>query len=119
VAVFQQQNTEKHVRYQQPRDSSRAREPIVFASPMMMLTPRGLMLGAGTILVAAEATRKLKSLKGREQAVLALLSAAYGSAVEPSVLSNIERAAKSWAEGDDFTAHIHLAGLAHRIRGIR
>jgi hypothetical protein len=109
VAVFQQQNTEKHVRYQQPRDSSRAREPIVFASPMMMLTPRGLMLGAGTILVAAEATRKLKSLKGREQAVLALLSAAYGSAVEPSVLSNIERAAKSWAEGDDFTAHIHLA----------
>jgi hypothetical protein len=47
--------------------------------------------------------------------------------VAPSVLGNIERAAKSWSEGDDFTAHIHLAhtGLralddfpraAHRLR---
>jgi hypothetical protein len=43
------------------------------------------------------------------------------------VLGNIERAAKSWREGDDFTAHLHLAytGLralddfplaAHRLR---
>jgi len=66
-------------------------------------------------------------LKGREQEVLALLSAAYGAAVAPSVLDNIERAAKSWCEGGDFTAHIHLAhtGLhqlddfpraAHRLR---
>jgi hypothetical protein len=48
----------------------------------------------------------------------------------PSVLGNIERAAKSWSEGDDFTAHIHLAhtGLralddfpkaAHRLRMAR
>jgi hypothetical protein len=41
--------------------------------------------------------------------VLALLSAAYGRAIAPSVLGNIERAAKSWSQGDDFTAHIHLA----------
>jgi hypothetical protein len=85
------------------------------------------MLGAGTILVPAEGTRKLKSLKGREQQVLALLSAAYATAVAPSVLDNIERAAKSWSEGDDLTAHLHLAhtGLhqladfanaAHRLR---
>jgi hypothetical protein len=115
------------VLYQQPRDGSCAHEPIVIASPMMMFASQGLMLGYGTILVAAEGTRKLKGLKGREQEVLALLSAAYGRAVEPSVLNNIERAAKSWAGGDDFTAHIHLAhtGLralddlpnaAHRLR---
>jgi hypothetical protein len=88
------------------------------------------MLGAGTILVSAEGTRKLKSLQGREQQVLALLSAAYGRAVAPTVLGNIERAAKSWSEGDDFTAHIHLAhtGLralddfstaAHRLRMVK
>jgi hypothetical protein len=115
------------VPYEQPRNGSSAREGLVFASPAMMLTPQGLMLGAGTIVVPAEGVRKLKSLKGREQHVLALLSAAYGWAVAPSVLGNIERAAKSWSEGDDFTAHIHLAhtGLralddfpraAHRLR---
>jgi hypothetical protein len=115
------------VLHEQPRDGSSARERAAFASRAMIFTPQGLMLGAGTILVPAEGTRKLKSLKGREQQVLALLSAAYNTAVAPSVLGNIERAAKSWSEGDDFTAHIHLAhtGLralddfsmaAHRLR---
>jgi hypothetical protein len=73
------------VLYRQPRDSSHAREPIAFASPMMIFTPQGLVLGAGTILAPANGARKLKSLKGREQDVLALLSAAYGRAVAPSV----------------------------------
>ena len=95
--------------HEQPRDGSSAHGRAAFASPAMIFTPQGLMLGAGTILVPAEGTRKLKSLKGREQQVLALLSAAYGTAVAPSVLDNIERAAKSWSQGDDFTAHIHLA----------
>ena len=113
--------------YQQPRNGSLACEGIVFASPAMIFTAQGLMLGACTILVAAEGARKLQSLKGREQRILALLSAAYGRAVAPSVLGNIERAAKSWRAGDDFTAHLHLAhtGLralddfppaAHRLR---
>ena len=55
------------------------------------------MLGAGTVLLPADGARKLKSLKGSEQQVLALLSAAYGAAVAPTVLGNIERAAKCWA----------------------
>jgi hypothetical protein len=97
------------VLYEQPREGSLARERAAFASPAMTFTPHGLMWGAGTILVPAEGARKLQSLKGREQCVLALLSAAYGRAVAPSVLRNIERAAKSWSEGDDFVAHIHLA----------
>ena len=49
----------------------------------MIFTPQGLVLGAGTILVPAEGIRKLESLNGREQQVLALLSAAYNTAVEP------------------------------------
>jgi hypothetical protein len=115
------------VLHEQPRDGSSARDRAAFASRAMIFTPQGLMLGAGTILVPAEGTRKLKSLKGREQQVLALLSAAYNTAVAPSVLGNIERAAKSWSQGDDFTAHIHLAHTrlralddfsmaAHRLR---
>ena len=113
--------------YEQPRDGLLARACAAFASRAMIFTPRGLMLGAGTILVPAEGLRRLKCLTGREREVLALLSAAYGRAVAPSVLGNIERGAKSWSEGDDFTAHIHLAhtGLhpldgfseaAHRLR---
>ncbi len=95
--------------YEQPRDRSLARDRAAFASPAMIFTPQGLILGAGTILVSADGIRKLESLKGREQGVLALLSAAYGTAVASSVLTNIERAAKSWSEGDDCGAHIHLA----------
>jgi hypothetical protein len=41
--------------------------------------------------------------------VLALLSAAYGRAVAPSVLGNIERAVKSWRDGEECLAYIHLA----------
>ena len=67
------------------------------------------MLGAGTLLVAADAARRLSSLRGQEARVLALLSAAYNRAVPPSVLGNIERAAKSWRDGDDSLAYIHLA----------
>ena len=40
---------------------------------------------------------------------MALLSAAYGKAVSPAVLGNIERAGKSWREGDDCLTYIHLA----------
>jgi hypothetical protein len=97
------------VLHEQPRDGALARERAAFASPAMIFTPQGLVLGAGTILVPAEGIRKLESLKGREQQVLALLSAAYNTAVAPSVLGNIERAAKSWSKGDDFVAHIYLA----------
>jgi hypothetical protein len=41
--------------------------------------------------------------------VLALLSAAFGETIAPSVLGNIERAAKAWSDGDDCLAYIHLA----------
>ena len=96
------------------RDAWHARERAVPISPVLNLAPEGLVLGAGTVLVAAEGERRLRSVQGEQARVLALLSAAYGAAVKPSVLGNIERAAKCWREGDDCLAYIHLAhtGLA-------
>jgi hypothetical protein len=75
-------------------------------SPVLNLAPEGLVLGAATVLVPADGPRRLQSLRGREARVLALLCAAYGKVIAPSVLGNIERAAKAWREGDDCLAYI-------------
>ena len=91
------------------RVAARAGESIFPISTVMHLASEGPVLGAGTLVVAADTARRLSSLGGQEARVLALLSAAYNRAVPPSVLGNIERAAKSWREGDDSLAYIHLA----------
>lgn len=75
----------------------------------MYFSPDGLALGAGTILLPAVAPRHLADLRGEEARLLALLAATYGKPISPSVLGNIERAAKSWHEGDDIAAVVHLA----------
>jgi hypothetical protein len=90
-------------------DAWRAREQAVPISRAMHFASQGLILGAGTVVVAAEGSRRLRGLQGQEARVLALLSAAYGKAVAPSVIGNITRAAKAWSEGDDCLAYIHLA----------
>ena len=97
----------------QLRQVRNARERAVPISQVLNFAPEGLVLGAGTVLVAANGVRRLRSLHGQEMRVLALLSAAYGRAVAPSVLGNIGRALKCWSEGDDCLAYIHLvhAGL--------
>jgi hypothetical protein len=77
--------------------------------PALYFSPDGLALGAGTILLPAVGPRRLANLQGEEARLLALLSATYGKAISPSVLGNIERAAKSWRDGDDTAAVIHLA----------
>jgi hypothetical protein len=91
------------------REAWHARERGVPISTELNFAPEGLVLGAGTLLLRAEGPRRLQNLAGREGRVLALLSAAYGKAVAPSVLGNIERAAKAWCEGDECLAYIHLA----------
>jgi hypothetical protein len=80
--------------------------------PALYFSPDGLALGAGTILLPAVGPRRLANLQGEETRLLALLSASYGKAISPSVLGNIERAAKSWREGDDALAAVHLAHAA-------
>jgi hypothetical protein len=77
--------------------------------PALYFSPDGLALGAGTILLPAVGPRRLAGLQGEEARLLALPSATYGKAISPSVLGNIERAAKSWRDGDDTAAVIHLA----------
>ena len=90
-------------------DAARVPGSTIPISTVLHLTSEGLVLGAGTLLVAAHAARRLSSLRGQEARVLALLSAAYNRAVPPSVLGNIERAAKSWRDGAVSLAYIHLA----------
>jgi hypothetical protein len=91
-------------------DAARVPGSTIPISTVLHLTSGGLVLGAGTLLVAADVARGLSSLTGQEARVLALLSGtAHNRAVPPSVLGNIERAAKSWREGDDSLAYIHLA----------
>lgn len=91
------------------RNAWHARERTVPLSSLLHLAPDGLVFGVGTVVVAADGVRRLRSLRGQEARVLALLSAAFGKPVNPAVLGNIERAARSWSEGDDCLAHIHLA----------
>jgi hypothetical protein len=91
------------------REAWRAHLACVPISHELTFTPDGLVLGAGTVLVETQVGRLLKSVKGQEARVLALFSAAYGRAVAPSVLGNIERATKAWREGDDCLAYMHLA----------
>jgi hypothetical protein len=97
------------VLHEQLRNVWHARKRVVPISPVLNLTPEGLVLGAGTVMVPADGPRRLRGMLGQETRVLALLSAAYGKAIAPSVLGNIERAAKAWSEGDDCLAYIHLA----------
>jgi hypothetical protein len=97
------------VPHEQLRNAWHARKRAVPISPVLNLTLEGLVLGAGTVMVPADGPRRLRSMRGQESRVLALLSAPYGKAIAPSVLGNIERAAKAWSEVDDCLAYIHLA----------
>ncbi len=94
---------------EQSRDRWRTRARTIPISEAPRFVPEGLVLGAETVLMTTEGARRLKTLKGQEARLLALLSAAYGKAVAPSVLGNIERATKAWSEGDDCLAYMHLA----------
>lgn len=95
--------------HEQLRNAWHGRERALPITSVLHLTPQGLVLGAGTVLVAAEGPRRLTKLDGQEARVLALLAAAYCRPVAPRVLGNITRAAKAWSEGDDCLAYIHLA----------
>jgi hypothetical protein len=91
------------------RDGSRAFSRYAPISSVPRFEPEGLVLGAGTVLLPADAPRRVRSIKGCEARLLTLLSAAYGRAMDLAVLGNIERAARAWNLGDDCLAYIHLA----------
>ena len=77
--------------------------------PVPRFAGQGIILGAGTVLLVCDGGRRLQRVKGQEARLLALLSAACGEVLPRSVAGHIERAAKSWGEGDDCLAYIHLA----------
>jgi hypothetical protein len=60
-----------------------ARRRVVPISPVLQFTPDGLVLGAGTIVVAADGQRRLSNFSVQKARILALLSAAYGTAIPP------------------------------------
>jgi hypothetical protein len=94
---------------EQLRDAWEDRARNVPIQSLLHFTSEGLVFGAGTVLVPADGRRRLQKLEGHEARILALLSAACGKVVSPRVLGNIDRAGKSWREGDDCLAYIHLA----------
>jgi hypothetical protein len=69
-----------------PQEAWRAHQRGVPISHELTFTPHGLVLGAGTVLVEAQVGRLLKSVKGQEARVLALLSAAHGRGHERTIL---------------------------------
>jgi len=75
-------------------------------------TDEGLVLGAGTLLVAAgqdAAGLRCLKLAGCEAEVLAKLSAAYGRALSSRVLECLRLASAVWGKGEVARAHIVLA----------
>jgi hypothetical protein len=108
------------VLYEQARDESHVRECAGPIYSTMTFVAEGLVLGAGTVIVPTEGSRRLESLRGQEARILALLSAFYDGPTAPSALGNIERAAKAWREGDICLAYIHLAhAVVSRPRELR
>lgn len=73
--------------------------------PVPRFAEQGVILGAGTVLLASDGGRRLQRVKDKEARLLALLSADCGEVLPRS----IERAAKCWSEGDICLSYIHLA----------
>ena len=75
----------------------------------LTLDEAGLMLGAGTVL--AKRVNGTLDIDGDEDRarIFALLTTAYGPAIQASVLGHIERAAKAEREDKRALAGIHLA----------
>jgi hypothetical protein len=71
----------------------------------------GLVLGAGSILLAAnpESGRFIRLEGGADARLLVLLAAAYRRTIGPEVLGHVRRAATRWREGDAALASVHLA----------
>jgi hypothetical protein len=98
------------VLHQRLREDWLARLRNGLIDPLPRFAEHGLMLGAGTVLLARESRgRRLQQVEGQEARLVALLSAALGEVLPVSVAGNIERAAKCWSEGDHCLAYVHLS----------
>jgi hypothetical protein len=88
-----------------------ARKSAVPIEAAMRFTPDGLVLGAGTVLAAAEGSPGGKTirLEGCEARLATLLSAAHLEPIAPGALNHIRKAAMHWSVGETDRAEVHLA----------
>ena len=105
------QSQERRLLAENLRKAWRAQTAARPTDACMAFCRQGLVLGAGCVLAPAEEvgeTRQVR-LAGREDRLLALLSAAYGRRVGPEVLGHIRHGAELWNAGDESSAAVHLA----------
>src|ERR1700728_2092587 len=78
--------------------------------PTMTISADGLVLGAGTVL-AKQGTdrwdRTALEIKGNDERIVALLSVAYGKAVDAGVIDHIQHASEAYGRGETCLALIH------------
>jgi hypothetical protein len=75
----------------------------------MVLTERGLVLGAGTLL--AKLDGKARPIEADQERIWTLLAVAYGEKISQAVFGSLRRVAKHWKSGDKSLATIHLAQM--------
>lgn len=93
-----------------PAWQKRARSSAI--EPAMTITDAWLVLGTGTMLATRRAhrgDRPALDIEGNEERIPALLSVAYGRAVDPAVIDHIRRASQTYGRGETCLALIHLA----------
>jgi hypothetical protein len=74
----------------------------------MRFTPRGLIFGAGTILLSRRAMGE-EVLEAAETRLTALLTAAHLFRPSTTGLAHLRKASRCWAGGDGLLAQVHLA----------
>lgn len=80
----------------------------------LTVAKEGIVLGADTVIAKRRNDDEMEcEIDGREEEILALLGAAYGRPVSPSIIANLRRADRAYGRGDLVTAqrHIALTGL--------
>ncbi len=75
----------------------------------MVLTERGLVLDAGTLL--AKLDDKALPIEADQERIWTLLSVAYGEEISHAVFGSLRCVAKNWQGGDKCLAAIHLAQM--------
>jgi hypothetical protein len=80
--------------------------------PYLYIDDKGLLLGAGTLLVPMVKDRTgapILAIDGNEARILATLSLGYRRRIQVKALKFIKRASMQWAKGERAIAHFELA----------
>lgn len=75
----------------------------------LTVTKEGIVLGANTVIAKRRDDNGACEIEGREAEILGLISAAFGQAVSPDIISHLRHADRAYGRGDPVTAQIHIA----------